>query len=459
MRLGSWTTPQWIRAFTAGAVLLAVVLGIVLSSVMGGTRDGLAVIGGRAAPQVSATTDLYFALSDLDAQLANVLLVGDDPAFAASRKQALDTFEQRRSQADADLQQIATDESARQAVRTVLGQFGHYQSLAAQVMLLDQGGVAGRPSAAVLAVHRQATSLMHDTLHSVQDLTNTNHELLNSTYQSRIDDTVTARVWVVLIGVVLVLVLVGAQVHLRLKARRRLNVGLVLATLIGAGLTIAGSVVLADEARHLVVAKSNAFDSIVALAQARAVSYDANADESRFLVDPDFAGQYEKSFSDKTQQLAGLAGTDLAHYDAGLVGALDAYRARNSEVRFTGFFGTEMNNITFDGERAAAETTLAAYQVYQADDRRIRTLAAAGDLRGAIVFCIGTKAGESNYDFGRYDAALTGLIEINQRAFEGAIRDGDSELDGWTGLIPAIAVLVLAALVGIGVRPRLVEYR
>ncbi len=33
-------------------------------------------------------------------------------------------------------------------------------------------------------------------------------------------------------------------------------------------------------------AKKDAFDSILALSQTRAVSYDANADESSYLVDP-----------------------------------------------------------------------------------------------------------------------------------------------------------------------------
>jgi len=217
-------------------------------------------------------------------------------------------------------------------------------------------------------------------------------------------------------------------------------------------------VLLAEEADHLVVAKTNAFDSIIALSQARAVSYDANADESRYLVDPALAAQYERSFLDKSQQLAGLAGADLANYDAALAGALKAYQARNSDVRITGFFGAELNNITFDGERAAAEKTLAGYQSYQRHDRKIRALATSGDLRGAIAFCIGTNPGESNYDFGQY-AALTALMDINQLAFDTAIRSGDGQLDGWTGVIPAVAVLVLAGLVVVGVWPRLSEYR
>ena len=45
------------------------------------------------------------------------------------------------------------------------------------------------------------------------------------------------------------------------------------------------------EAEHLRVAKKDAFDSVLALTQARAVSYDANADESRYLIDPDRAAK------------------------------------------------------------------------------------------------------------------------------------------------------------------------
>jgi hypothetical protein len=42
------------------------------------------------------------------------------------------------------------------------------------------------------------------------------------------------------------------------------------------------------------VAENDAFDSVLALSQMRAVSYDANADESRYLVDPARAGQYRQ---------------------------------------------------------------------------------------------------------------------------------------------------------------------
>jgi hypothetical protein len=59
------------------------------------------------------------------------------------------------------------------------------------------------------------------------------------------------------------------------------------------GLAVAGAVQLGTQAGNLKVAKQDAFDSILALTQARAVSYDANADETRFLVDPGRAAAYQ----------------------------------------------------------------------------------------------------------------------------------------------------------------------
>ena len=450
-----WTTPQWIRALAAGSALAAVVLAVVLGTVFATVRDGLSVIGGRAAPQVTAATDLYFALSDMDAQLANVLLAGDDTSLAPQRKSALDAYSQRRTQADADLQQIATDSSTQKSVRSVLDDLGQYESLASQAILLDQHGAAGRPAATALDLHRQATDLMHTTLRTVDGITSQNHDLLNATYQSDVDGTVTARVWVIVIGVATLGLLVAAQVHLRRRMRRRLNPALVLATLVTAGVTITGVTLLAQESAHLTVAKANAFDSIVALSQARAVSYDANADESRYLVDPARAARYQDAFLAKTQSLAGLSGATITSYDAALDAATQAYRENNSTVRFTGFFGTELNNITFTGERGAAEQTLAAYQTYERDDRHIRALNAAGDQRGAITFDVG----QSNADFGRYDAALKTVIDINQRSFDAAIRDGDGQLAGWTWQLPALGALLVVGLTAAGVWRRLAEYR
>jgi len=69
-----WTTPRQLTALDTITVLLSVELGLLLSTTVAGVRAGFDVIGQQAAPQVQVSTDLYFALADLDAQAANVLL-------------------------------------------------------------------------------------------------------------------------------------------------------------------------------------------------------------------------------------------------------------------------------------------------------------------------------------------------------------------------------------------------
>ncbi len=119
----------------------------------------------------------------------------------------------------------------------------------------------------------------------------------------------------------------------------------------------------------------------------------------------------------------------------------------------------QVANITFAGERAAAERTLYAYQVYERYDRRLRALARRGDLSGAIAFDTSLAPGNSNWAFYRYDKALVAVIRINQNAFAGAIGASQSDTPGWTSLIPAGAILAIIVLTFAGARSRLTEYR
>ena len=79
-RLGLQTTPERIRALAAVAVLAIGGLYIVANIGVGNARDSLRVIGHDAGPQVLATGDLYFALGDMDAQVASILLTGREPS-------------------------------------------------------------------------------------------------------------------------------------------------------------------------------------------------------------------------------------------------------------------------------------------------------------------------------------------------------------------------------------------
>jgi hypothetical protein len=259
-------------------------------------------------------------------------------------------------------------------------------------------------------------------------------------------------------GALAILALVVTHIHLSRRHHRFLNPAVLGTTLAMAALVGLSLGLLSNEAEHLRVAKKDAFDSIFALTQARAVSYDANADESRYLLDPDRAAQYEQAFLGKSQKLVGFADVGIAQYNDALKAAIAAYGAHHDDVGFTGSFGTGLRNITFSGERAAAERTITAYQVYQQADVHIRELLTGRNLEEAIRFSTSVNPGDSNYAFNQYGDALNAWIRVNQTAFDDTIRAGEQELGGWA-FIPGIGALLAIALLLMGIRPRLAEYR
>ncbi len=294
-------------------------------------------------------------------------------------------------------------------------------------------------------------------LPEVGSLTSVSASEVDSTYQAGLTTARTGIVVVIVVGVLLIAVAAALQLYLAARCRRMINPALVAATVVAIGLIAVTIAQLSAEAGHLRVAKQEAFDSIIALTQARAVSFDANADESRYLVDPGRAAQYQQAFLVKSEQIADVGPVGIFGYDAALAADVRGYDDDNADVRFGGYLGVEFRNITFPGERAAAVRTLLAYQVYERDDRVLRALAKS-NRPAAVAFDIGTAAGQSDWAFNQYDAALSSLIAINSRAFTTAVDDGQRGA-GWDVGFPAGAAVVLALLVLAGVRPRLAEYR
>jgi hypothetical protein len=466
-RLVKWrNTPERIRGLTTVTIAIAIAFGALIAVTFASVSDGVHLIGGQAAPEVHASTDLYFHLNDMDAQVANILLVGDRRDLGLTRQQAQRIFDQDRGAADHDLQDAAAvasgNPAAQRAIRSVLDGLGRYEALVGQITYLEDAGPSrpGRPPGAALTLYRTATDLLRtDILPAASKLTTANAAALTTTYQSKHSLAGQAALLVLLIGLILILALAGVQLFISKTHRRLLNPALAGATLITVALTAAGALSLATQAHDLQVAKQDAFDSISALSQARAVSYDANANESRYLVDPGRAAQYQQAFESESQELTHLNVTSIFRYDAALASAVTAYRADHAHVDFGGFYGVEFRNITFAGERATAERTLYAYQVYEKDDRRIRALAGSGDLAGAIAFDTSLAPGNSNFAFYQYDKALTSLIGINQHAFDNAITASEHGETGWTAPIPLGAALAIVLLAFAGARARLAEYR
>ncbi len=463
---GRWNTPSLVRALTALCLAALLLLAAVAATVLGGARDSIDAIGHRAAPQAVRASDLYFALSDMDAQAANLLLVGAAPEDLAKRSPVHDLYEQRRTQADTDLQQAAEgdggDPAGHRAVATVLAQLGRYEALVARSDLLESQAKAqpGQPPADALQAYQQATGLLREQLLPAADqVAGSNEATVNRDYAGQRSDLAAGWWWLLATGLLALLALAGLQYLLTTRFRRLVNPPLAVATLLtAAGLVYA--LALASAADHqLVVAKSNAYDSVIALSRARAVAYDSNADESRYLSDPSRAADYEQSFFDKTQSIVRIDGALLGTYDSRLDGVVATHRENPADVRFGGYLGDELRNVTFPGEQEAADRVLTTFQAYQKDDAAIRGLNSVGRLTEAIAFDTGTAPGQSNADFDLLSTAFGDVIGINQRAFDHAVSQADGDLGPAAAAAAAALLLAALALTAAGVRPRLREYR
>ncbi len=448
------STTGRIRALAALAVPAVLLLAALIALAVRDAQDGLRVIGHTAGPEVVATGDLYFALSDMDAQLANALLVGGEPSLAGRRAAALQRYDQRRDEADRALLQSArvagNDATAQTTARTMLDALGRYERLAGQALLLDgqQHHTAGPPPAQVTALYRQAADVMKlEVLPNAYNLTLANGAKVRRTYEARRSAVLDGRIWVILAGLLLVGVLAGTQVFLTARFRRLVNPPLALATLGAVVLVAVSTATLSGEAARLREAKVDGFDAILALSRARAISTSADADQSRYLLDPGRADTYQQVYLDKSQTVLYVPAENLEEYDT----TLDR---RIGGTGFMGFLGTEAHHVTLPGQETALRKVLTAYDAMQHEDRGIRRLVAAGDRRDAIT----ARLGAGTAGFQRYDASLTALENLHQAAFQRAVRAGDGALRGWTAGLPTAAV-VLIILVLAGVRPRLSEYR
>ncbi|WP_433172409.1 hypothetical protein [Actinoallomurus sp. CA-150999] len=453
-RLRIRTMPGRIRALAVVGSLAVLVVVLVTTLTMQDARDGLRVIGHDAGPQVVATGDLYFALSDMDAQLADALLIGGDRGLADRRAAALRTYEQRRSEANRALLQgsrlAGADATEQRTAQEMLDALGRYERLAGQALQTDEQSnhAAGPPPAAVTALYRQATDLMKlDVLPKAYNLTLDNGTKVRRTYEAKRSAVLSGRIWVVLTGLLLIAVLLGVQWYFVRRFRRLVNPFLALATVGTLVLVVVSVALLSSEAGRLRTAKEDGFDSVLALSRARAISNSAHADEARYLLDPGRADTYEQVYLDKSQTILYVPAGNLDTYYAQLdqkIGGSD----------FLGFFGTEAHHVTLPGQQEALRKVLARYQKVQTNDRSIRQLATNGDRRGAL----STKLNAGTGDFGDYDTALVALKDLHGRAFDKAISAGDHGLRGWNIILPGAAVLLIILILA-GVRPRLSEYR
>ena len=187
-------------------------------------------------------------------------------------------------------------------------------------------------------------------LPAADELTEVNQAELDKGYNNERSSGTWAAGRVVLTALALLGVLGGLQYFLFRRFRRVFNPPLLAATVVVLAFLIWTLTAFHTVTVNLKGAKEDAFDSIGVLERAQADAYDANGDESRWLLEyrtPQQANFYEKAFNQKADR--------VATRPAGLSDEafLQEIKQLTNKVPggFEGYLAAELKNITFLGER------------------------------------------------------------------------------------------------------------
>jgi hypothetical protein len=434
-------------------------------------------LGIDAAPSVVAAHMIRIHIETLDADLANELL-GKPNEMAES----VADFDKNRveigSQIVAASKNITYGDAELVPIQKIEDSLGRYL-MAAQAA--RDAHVRG-DQASMLSEYRRSYALLEEGLApAAKELNGANDSVLQATYEAQNR----ASLWTLLLalasGAALMLFLVALQIYLARRFRRLVNPALALATIVSAAFISFTAYRFISHSHDMKGLKQDSYDSVAALLDARADAYEANAAESRWLLDPQSRAEHEKTFREYTARLASFGNGqtfEKAYATAQRRNVLMADRMKKGEDPVTaaldartelpldgmdGSLKQGLDNVTFPDtdplkdEPTQSAETLRRFGIYYGLDARIRQLEIAGRHAEAVRFCLSMKEGESNWAFFKFDESLGNWFKLNEDWMHRYTEAAFSDVAGLQYAAPVVLVLV-AILVFIGLRPRIREY-
>jgi hypothetical protein len=483
------TVPGRIRTLAAIVLLAFTALVVVAGTAMRDAQEAVRAIGHDEGPTVVATSDVYLALSDMDAQVTNVLLTGQEDGWLCDPEQVDQSgsscerahprhyYDIRREDAQrAALQAARLAENDPVRLRTVQSVLDGLHQYDQRVQTAMERGRDAEHSFGALPPdaaqeYRMATTIMtEDLLPKAYNLTLDSAAAVDATYHDELSGVVSGRVGVLVAGLFAVAALAGLHVALTVPFRRLVSPFLAGAVAGTAALTVAGAALLATEAEYLRTAKEGGFDPVLTLSRTQAIGKGLDADRTRFLLASSGfeADRFDQTYLEKSQTILYIStAKNLAAYYAELDKWVQRYGNGNGNgapaVEFGGFYGDEARRIAVHGQRESLETLLSRYVRFQHNDRRVRRLAVAGKIGEAARAHLDTGqspdlSARPHASFRAHDEGLATRTSRHQYVVDRTIMNAERALRPWPWLLPG-SFLAIAALVVAGVWPRLAEFR
>lgn len=429
------TTPRKIRTLLIICVIGILALIGTTFVLYSASRTVTQAVGKDTVPTIIAAQHIKATLADAHSNAMNAMVTKEKLGgkYWAAYRENMNTLHSELTDASKN---ITYGEEQRIPIITIMSNISTYE--------YTVGGAASNGAEISVDQFMEANRLMQQKiLPASADLNKVSISHLDSIYNQYTKNIDKAMVFMYFIGFGLFLILIYTQYYLFKTTHRIVNVGLFIATILFLANIVYSTNSLNVVKIDLYKAKHDAFDSLNALWSARAVAYNANALESLYLL------HHETGIVQTADTINfNLSASRLcSDNEAGLV-----------EGEFKGFLNDELKNITFSGEREAAETTLQEWINYAEIDKQIRNLEYNSKHEEAILLCVGEAEGQSNYQFGKFDATLGEAISINQTNFDSNINKAFKSLNIFPYIIASFLVLIIAGCV-LGIKVRLDEYK
>ena len=177
------------------------------------------------------------------------------------------------------------------------------------------GAGPGRIDDDALAEYRRATRLMHtELLPKAFNLGLGSSAIVRAGHEAGQSSVTLGLLGVGGAGALAITALVSLQVYLRVRFRRRFNVPLLAATAGALALTAGVVLALDSAAGYQRDAKEEGLSAAMALSRAEAIATDMQADQSRYLLDPEQADNYQQVYLERAQQVLFRPADDLEEY-------------------------------------------------------------------------------------------------------------------------------------------------
>lgn len=417
----SRTTPGVLIMFTVALVVVSVLAGVFTAITVQSRAQALDNLAARSGPLSVAAQDLYRSLSDADATANSAFLSGGvEPASVRGRYEQ-DIAEAENALAIAVAAREPGDLADQSSPLAVLSsQLSVYTGIVETARTYNRQGL---PVGA--AYQREASNLMREKLLPAAQ------ELYTVETEAVAEDQDSATSWPiveVLLGLAVLAVLFYAQRFVRRRTRRRLNVGLALATVAALVSLVWVLAATFGVMANVNASRENGSDQTAVLATARMNALAARGDETLTLVARGSGGQFEEQYKQTRKELATQQLPD----------------ARDL--------------ATDDGVRQNVQTAIDQEIAWNQAHDAIRKADNGGDYPGAVDLALSTEQNGAAAPFDKVDKSLAAAIEDTTATFEQEVSQASGAL---TGTVIGVILLALAMAAGAvtGIWQRLKEYR